>query len=77
MVFVLRPFAISVSISWLCLSTVEAYKYQPRQANGLQFPTSLKCNTDQLKEMQPYEADGEESGDYGFYLRFHNYRVGS
>lgn len=75
--FVLRPFAISVSISWLCLSTVEAYKYQPRQANGLQLPTSLKGNTDQLKEMQAYEADGEESADYRFYLTFCKDWVGS
>lgn len=55
--FVPWPFASPVSISWLCLSTVEAYKYQPMQANLLQSPTGLRCNTGQLKDVQAYETD--------------------
>lgn len=63
-VFVHWPFASTVSISWLCLSTVEAYKYRPMQANVLQLPTSLTCNTGQLKDKRANEKQSDISDNH-------------
>lgn len=57
--FVPWPFASTVSISLLCLSTVEAFKYRPMQANVPQLPTSLTCNTGQLKDKSANEKQSD------------------
>lgn len=79
-VFVRWPFASTVSISWLCLSAVEAYKYQPMQANVLLLPTSLTCNTGQLRNSQTFHNYNWETTAVaiaGFIWDSATYRVGN